>query len=270
MFTALNIGLLFTDSRFRKDEAQFNLFCRIADGQCATALQTESMDAAALQNAGRGLWLWMNPEISDTRANAIIDSLAETLKDAKLPSAAADPRFAARFAQAYGNQASAVWDLGMAMTAYVCPEVRLPIGVAGEAIQATMEDLMVVAAYCAGFAEHLGQQVDVQSQLPAAENMIKTGNLSLWKVDGAAVSMANIAHHSPRHGRINSVYTPLPERKKGYASALTAAVSAKLLAQGLTPLLYADVANPDSNKVYRSIGYTQCGRIDDFIFTYGQ
>ena len=44
--------------------------------------------------------------------------------------------------------------------------------------------------------------------------LIQQGGLYLWIAGGKAVSMANVAHRSPRHGRINAVYTPRAERKK--------------------------------------------------------
>ena len=36
-------------------------------------------------------------------------------------------------------------------------------------------------------------------------------------------------------------------------------LSRLVLNEGLTPMLYADRANPDSNKVYRGIGYVEAG-----------
>lgn len=77
------------------------------------------------------------------------------------------------------------------------------------------------------------------------------------------VSMANISHRSMRHARINSVYTPNEQRKNGYASALMAELSFMVLKEGLIPMLYADITNSDSNKVYKSLGYKECGRIDE-------
>ncbi|MNN93748.1 FR47-like protein [compost metagenome] len=78
--------------------------------------------------------------------------------------------------------------------------------------------------------------------------------------------MAKITHRSVRHARINDVYTPSGHRKHGYASALVAALCGRLLDEGLTPVLYADGKNPDSNKVYQSIGFQHAGQIADLKF----
>ncbi|GGH86363.1 GNAT family N-acetyltransferase [Saccharibacillus endophyticus] len=78
--------------------------------------------------------------------------------------------------------------------------------------------------------------------------------------------MANMAPASPRYRRINEVYTPREFRKKGYASALVSDICLRLNAEGITPVLYADCANPDSNGVYRKIGFKENGRLLDTRF----
>lgn len=96
--------------------------------------------------------------------------------------------------------------------------------------------------------------------------MIATGNLYLWIVDDRPVAMANIAHRSPRHGRINAVYTSPSFRKNGYGSAIVAQLCAKLEEGGLTAMLYADLKNPTANKIYIHIGFIPCGKVMDIKF----
>jgi predicted GNAT family acetyltransferase len=107
---------------------------------------------------------------------------------------------------------------------------------------------------------------DPKDMLPVAEREAASGEMYLWVVDGIPVSVAKIAHRSARHARINYVYTPRDQRKKGYASAIVAALCEQLLEEKLIPMLYADGQNPDSNKVYQSIGFVHTGRIDDLKF----
>jgi uncharacterized protein len=52
------------------------------------------------------------------------------------------------------------------------------------------------------------------------------------------------------------VYTPTADRRRGYATALVARVSAEQLASGRTACyLHTDLANPTSNAIYARIGY---------------
>lgn len=98
--------------------------------------------------------------------------------------------------------------------------------------------------------------------------MIESGNLYLWDVDNIICGMVNIAHKSPQYVRINNVYTPIEQRKKGYASAMVAGISSILIKEGLTPMLYADITNNNSNKVYKKVGFIERGRIDSIAFDY--
>jgi predicted GNAT family acetyltransferase len=85
---------------------------------------------------------------------------------------------------------------------------------------------------------------------------LSRGGLTLWEVDDAPVSMAGVTPVIHRMARIAPVYTPPSRRGRGYAGALTAAVSRAALDAGATDVvLYTDLANPVSNSVYRRIGY---------------
>jgi GNAT superfamily N-acetyltransferase len=103
-------------------------------------------------------------------------------------------------------------------------------------------------------------QADVHDEQPPLtmsymEARIADGGLWLWEHDGRPLSMA--AWTKPIHGvvRINLVYTPPEARGHGYASALVAAVSQIILDQGHIPILYTDLANPTSNKIYAAVGF---------------
>lgn len=81
------------------------------------------------------------------------------------------------------------------------------------------------------------------------------GWLWLWW-DGDPVSLAGCSGPTPSGIRIGPVYTPPEHRRRGYATALVAELSGRLLAEGHHAcFLYADLANPISNAVYERIGY---------------
>jgi predicted GNAT family acetyltransferase len=90
------------------------------------------------------------------------------------------------------------------------------------------------------------------------------GGVALWEADGRPVSAAGFGSPTPTGIRIGPVYTPPELRGRGYASALTAHVSAEQLAAGRRfCFLYTDLANPTSNKIYTEIGYERvCDSVD--------
>ena len=79
---------------------------------------------------------------------------------------------------------------------------------------------------------------------------------ALWEADGRPVSLVGFGGPTPNGIRIGPVYTPPKHRGHGYASALTAEVSAAQLARGRRfCFLYTDLGNPTSNAIYVRIGY---------------
>jgi predicted GNAT family acetyltransferase len=60
--------------------------------------------------------------------------------------------------------------------------------------------------------------------------------------------------------RLGHVYTPPAFRRRGYAGSAVAAASRRALAGGATRcMLFTDLANPTSNKIYAEVGYRRCG-----------
>ncbi|MNC51652.1 FR47-like protein [compost metagenome] len=155
----------------------------------------------------------------------------------------------------------------MLLESYQCTEVRKPSGVQGNLVQAETGHIPVIAEFTAGFArDAFGASQPVEHYLPHVDAAVRTGNLHLWMVGDAPVAMAKTVHRSARLCRINDVYTSGEFRKQGYASSLVAELCEQVLAEGLTPVLFADGKNPDSNKVYQSIGFVQAGKIAEIKF----
>lgn len=88
--------------------------------------------------------------------------------------------------------------------------------------------------------------------------MVEAGDLYLWRVGGTPVAMAAASGTTPNGVRVGYVYTPPEARGRGYASALTAALSRSLLDAGRRfCFLYTNLADPVSNGIYRRLGYVQ-------------
>lgn len=82
----------------------------------------------------------------------------------------------------------------------------------------------------------------------------------LWEddLDAGVEPVSYVGHTACVAGavRIGPVYTPPHRRGHGYASALVAAASRRLLDAGAGQLyLYADLANPTANRIYTALGY---------------
>jgi len=87
-----------------------------------------------------------------------------------------------------------------------------------------------------------------------------------WE-DNKPVSIANAIPVTPNSVNIGLVYTPPKYRRKGYATAMVAELSQKLLDRGFKYcLLFTDLANPISNNIYRKIGYEPVSDWNEYSF----
>ncbi|MBN2112742.1 MAG: GNAT family N-acetyltransferase [Acidimicrobiia bacterium] len=102
------------------------------------------------------------------------------------------------------------------------------------------------------------------------ESQTGDDGLWLWEDRGEAVSLVGFGGRTPGGQRIGPVYTPPGRRRRGYGTALVAAVSTWLLGHGRCRcFLYTDLANPTSNAMYRRIGYEQVAEAAQFAFEAG-
>jgi predicted GNAT family acetyltransferase len=131
--------------------------------------------------------------------------------------------------------------------------VHPPADVPGRLRLAAEDDADLLRQWAMGFYLDTGA---VREDRDAIGPRIAAGLMYVWDVDGAPVSM--VTHTSAQAGvcRVQFVYTPQALRGNGYASAVVAALTQQLLDQpGLRCMLYTDLANPTSNKIYQAIGY---------------
>jgi uncharacterized protein len=158
----------------------------------------------------------------------------------------------------------------MGQRIYKLTTLRPPRSVGGSLRTATDDDRPLLLSWIEAFAEEaLGE---VPSPVGNVERTVDarlragTGGFLLWE-DPEPVSLAGWGGRTPNGVRIGPVYTPPEYRRRGYGSAVTAAVSAERLAAGRRfCFLYTDLANPTSNRIYMNIGYEPVCDSFDYAF----
>jgi GNAT superfamily N-acetyltransferase len=129
-----------------------------------------------------------------------------------------------------------------------------PAGVTGSGRIADDADRELVRAWFVAFMNE-ADAVERHAER-AADRSLDAGGCFLWQdSSGAPVSLAARRPVQGGSARIGPVYTPPEHRGHGYGSAVTAAATRSILAEGAIPLLFTDLANPTSNKIYRALGY---------------
>jgi GNAT superfamily N-acetyltransferase len=89
------------------------------------------------------------------------------------------------------------------------------------------------------------------------DDRLSYGGLVMWEDDdGRPVSMAGTSRAVAGMVRVSLVYTPPEQRRRGFASAVTAAATRDALQAGIPEiLLFTDLGNPTTNRIYQEIGY---------------
>ncbi|WP_210468407.1 GNAT family N-acetyltransferase [Sporosarcina sp. 6E9] len=87
--------------------------------------------------------------------------------------------------------------------------------------------------------------------------MVDQQEVFLWEDDGEVVSMMKKSRPTAHGVTVSLVYTPKGKRRKGYARTLVATISKELLKDYDFCVLYTDMMNPTSNKIYKEIGYVK-------------
>ena len=100
---------------------------------------------------------------------------------------------------------------------------------------------------------------------PVVDRRTAAGELWVWD-HGGPVALLGVSTPVADAVRIGPVYTPVELRGRGYASALVASTSASARADGTHCLLYADLAYPQSNSVYRALGYRAVAELTRYEF----
>ena len=197
-------------------------------------------------------------------ADAALTVLAATIDD-ELPGMTAAVPEANTFASAWCAHRPLRPRVRIAQGIFALEHVKPVDGVPGQMRPATEDDRAVVSAWYRAFAdEALPHGIPGDDDAEARRNrqldaLLQEGGssgIALWEDDGEAVSLAGFGGQTPNGIRLGPVYTPPRRRRRGYASALTAALSATLLESGRRfCFLDTDLANPTSNKIYRAVGY---------------
>ncbi len=223
---------------------------------------------AALRTAPFGLSLGPMPLEAAAR---LADAVARD--DDQFPWIGGNEEIVQEFLRAYrehqspGSRRTA--ERGRRSVIYELTDLRVP-EVEGASRVATLEDFDLVEQWNRDFHKFIDGEATTPSENDRAALVakLKSGTMYLWCVNNVAVAMAG--HLSPVETptglvtRIGPVFTPAQHRGHGYASAVTASLSATLLRHGSRVMLYTDSTNPTSNGVYQRLGYVRLDQVAQF------
>ena len=108
------------------------------------------------------------------------------------------------------------------------------------------------------------EPISIEQAKEDVEEFLKSGKFYILRnQEGKIVCMASYSL-TENQAKISHVYTPIEERKKGYAANLIYLMTNDILSKGYVPLLYTDYNYIPSNKAYINAGYEDTGILINF------
>lgn len=189
----------------------------------------------------------------------------------ELPGVMGLKEIVAQFVQCWQELTGQTPHLRRTMCSFRLDKVIPVHGVSGEYCPATEDDFELMTQWSMDFAAEALEAMPREDAEKGAHERLESDpslrGMRFWVDNGKRVSMAGYGGVTPNSIRIGPVYTPLEFRQRGYASALTAALSQEMLDQGRQFVtLYTDLSNPTSNHIYQTIGYRPVHDVDQYQF----
>ena len=202
--------------------------------------------------------------------NEVFAFLAQSLRSGgwSIPGVLGPSADALAFAAAWSAETGTTSRPGMSERVYELRQVIPPLQPPGSMRLAGESDFDLMAQWvydfqCEAIPSEKSTREDAQNM---AEAKIEDGDFFVWD-DGSPAALAGKTRPTPHGTCIGPVYTPPEKRGRGYATALTAALSQLLLDQGCQfTALFTDLTNPTSNSIYQKIGYRPVCDFNEYIF----
>ncbi|MBS4194364.1 GNAT family N-acetyltransferase [Lederbergia citri] len=217
----------------------------------ATITRDEEMLIVLLQTHPKQIIISRPPEMSDEEAVEIAKLIRDQVEN--IPGLIGERDFTDKAVNIIDKSNFFVQ---MNQRIYELTKVKKEADTNGKLRLVTMEDLSVVKQWVYLFCEEADEKISLEESEEKAIAIIKNERMYAWETDGRIVTMACISRPTRTNICISLVFTPLENRKKGFASSCVSALSQLMLDKGYkTTSLYTDLDNPTSNKIYMEIGY---------------
>ncbi len=201
---------------------------------------------------------------SGEAVTALCDHFAE--RGVELPGVHGPEAPARQFAAAWAARRGSTATVRMRLRAFELTTVVQPPQPTGRFRRAEERDLPFVEASYRAFHDEAHAMAGGAAPEDVGRRALADGRTYLWD-DGGPAAMAAMTGSTANGARVGAVYTPPANRRRGYATALVAALSQHLLDGGRRfCFLFTDLANPVSNSIYPKVGYRPVADFADIDF----
>lgn len=248
---------------FIEEEVRFNLLHLIRESTSPYLFTNKNKSVIIGQSAPKfPAWIWTSNKITSEDIDELKGDFAQLFNNAEKLSFVAKPDIAVVLADYYSTYRQTSYRVDLEMQSFHCPSIVEPKPVQGHLQKPTINDIDVISEFYSGFIfDCFGKKTIAEKLLGTAKMYIESDNFYIWRNKDEIIAMANIAHRSDRHARINEVYTKPEMRGKGFGGMIVAELCRIIHSEHRVPVLYTDLSNPASNKAYKNVGFMECGKV---------
>lgn len=243
----------------------YNLFFQIKNDSKAFMVTNDTSYIFAQDSKRTPNWIFITKEPDDATTEELIALISGMLKLNPLLRVNGDVRFIRRILESVSERSGVAFKEEINMTVYYCQNVNniqtngqmiLPKETHRERLKELISSMSL---------DNDGLLIDADDSEKYISSMIHSNSFVLWE-DEKIVSMAKIANKTDGFARINTIFTALEERTKGYTAMLVSEISAQLISEGFTPIIYADSSAKTKIEAFESVGYKIAGCVTQFAF----
>ncbi|MBI1213335.1 MAG: GNAT family N-acetyltransferase [Alphaproteobacteria bacterium] len=186
-----------------------------------------------------------------------------------LPGCVSETPTADAFAAAWSARHPVRVELEHRHLLYQCESVIEPHAIEGRLVRAQPANVERHVDWEVGFAIDIDAPSDQRERTLVEQRVrrwLDAGVLFDWKVKDTATAHGVVLPIGKDGARVLAIYTPPEKRGRGYAQAMTAALTQRALDEGRWCTLFTDADNPITNKIYPRIGYRLISPYTSFRF----
>ncbi|WP_339251155.1 GNAT family N-acetyltransferase [Sporosarcina sp. FSL W8-0480] len=197
--------------------------------------------------------------VDESKIDEVIDFIIQELNETAVTvtSVISLKQWATAFAEKWtaytGEQQKLLMDQGLYRLDQVDETIEMS---PGSWRYASMDDHSLVVSWYSKFEDDANlNRTPIERVNDIVKQFIESQEVFLWENEGKVVSMMKKSRPTRNGVTVSLVFTPKEERRKGYARTMVACGSMELLKEYNFCVLYTDMMNPTSNKIYKEIGY---------------
>jgi len=258
---------IFQNSNYLKDISRFSVI-ELIKRRPMLLISDGSEFIVGMASAKLPIWVWSSDNITESSRIELCEDFFHRFKNTEIIKIAAKPSIVSNIVTQFSNGRKP----DIKTFHRQCLECKLVIpSKRNDAIisHPDTSDITQIAD-CIMKYEHecYNKAMTLEQSLNAADKSINNPNFFVIKDAQKIITIARSAKETDFNISIEGVYTIPEYRNLGYAGAIVAYISNRILTQGKTAVLFTDIDNHASNKSYKNVGFIECGDLDEVELSY--